>query len=223
MRLLPLLLFLSACATPSGAYMDGAPLAPPEPRVTYTPTGAGLPEYWGTPEAPKVERSPHKRDLPPMREPGLWAGDQPRAATRPAWADRDPVVLGRTLPLLDGFDPDDVHQQVVKRCAYLAALVAATPQVEALLERMSPRETDCYVARMYEFCSKDDLTQLLKGEMALVNLPAPLREAINKSAASAGGYAFIMCHETDTDAVKDAVKTSKPIWKSMDRRHNAPQ
>src|SRR4051812_12526644 len=101
LRFLPLLLLAACAASGPSEYRDGARLPPPEPRTTYTPAGAGLPEYFVPPE-PAYPRSPHSRELPPTKEPGLWSGDGPSAAKGPT---AKPVLLGVELPLPPG--PDD--------------------------------------------------------------------------------------------------------------------
>ncbi|MBE4751514.1 minus agglutinin [Corallococcus sp. ZKHCc1 1396] len=56
-----------------------APVRPPAVPGTGLPT-RGQP---GQARPQPLPRSPHKRMLPPTREPGLWAGDAPRASQEP--------------------------------------------------------------------------------------------------------------------------------------------
>nr|WP_044181949.1 DUF6310 domain-containing protein [Hyalangium minutum] len=56
-----------------------APVRPPAVPGTGLPT-RGQP---GQVRPQPLPRSPHKRELPPTREPGLWAGDAPRASQEP--------------------------------------------------------------------------------------------------------------------------------------------
>lgn len=101
-----LLLLFAACAAPQQRreFRDGAPMRTPvvEPRTTYTPTGAGLSEYWAEPDAPKPERSPYTRVLPQtpetMKGPGIWAVKPPD--------ERAVKVLGVLVPL-----GPDIHTQ----------------------------------------------------------------------------------------------------------------
>lgn len=76
MRWLALVL-LASCAAPQGEFRDGARLPPPEPHTSFTPAGAGLPEYWAQPEAEAPPRSPYTRVLPQTpqsrKQPGIWA------------------------------------------------------------------------------------------------------------------------------------------------------
>jgi hypothetical protein len=53
-----------------------APVRPPAVPGTGLPT----PGQPGQVRPQPLPRSPHKRVLPPTREPGLWAGDAPRAS-----------------------------------------------------------------------------------------------------------------------------------------------
>jgi len=56
-----------------------APVRPPPVRGTGLPT----PGQPGQVRPQPLPRSPHKRVLPPSLEPGLWAGDAPRASKEP--------------------------------------------------------------------------------------------------------------------------------------------
>ena len=56
-----------------------APVRPPAVPGTGLPT----PGQPGQVRRQPLPRSPHKRELPPTREPGLWAGDAPRDAQQP--------------------------------------------------------------------------------------------------------------------------------------------
>jgi hypothetical protein len=56
-----------------------APVRPPAVPGTGLPT----PGQPGQVRPQPLPRSPHKRVLPPTREPGLWGGDAPRAAKEP--------------------------------------------------------------------------------------------------------------------------------------------
>nr|WP_044198253.1 DUF6310 domain-containing protein [Hyalangium minutum] len=56
-----------------------APVRPPAVPGTGLPT----PGQPGQVRPQPLPRSPHKRVLPPTREPGLWAGDAPRASQDP--------------------------------------------------------------------------------------------------------------------------------------------
>lgn len=79
-----LLLFLPlayGCASPAHSTYSQAAPSPAFPAPLLTPSGTGAPIV-GQPGqgAPEYPRSPHHRELPPTREPGLWAGDAPQAS-----------------------------------------------------------------------------------------------------------------------------------------------
>jgi hypothetical protein len=88
-----LLLFLPlayGCASPAhSSYSQAAP-GPAFPAPPLTPSGTGAPRV-GQPGqgAPEYPRSPHHRELPPTREPGLWAGDAPQASRAGPQGQRD--------------------------------------------------------------------------------------------------------------------------------------
>ena len=72
---------VAGCATSQEApeTYAWAPVRPPAVPGTGLPTH-GQP---GQVRPQPLPRSPHKRVLPPTREPGLWAGDAPRASQEP--------------------------------------------------------------------------------------------------------------------------------------------
>jgi hypothetical protein len=80
---------VAGCATSQEApeTYAWAPVRPPAVPGTGLPT-RGQP---GQVRPQPLPRSPHKRVLPPTREPGLWAGDAPRASQEPE-ADPTPEV-----------------------------------------------------------------------------------------------------------------------------------
>nr|WP_225410576.1 DUF6310 domain-containing protein [Stigmatella hybrida] len=72
---------VAGCATSQEApeTYAWAPVRPPAVPGTGLPT----PGQPGQVRPQSLPRSPHKRVLPPTREPGLWAGDAPRASKEP--------------------------------------------------------------------------------------------------------------------------------------------
>jgi Family of unknown function (DUF6310) len=83
---------VAGCATSQEApeTYAWAPVRPPAVPGTGLPT-RGQP---GQVRPQPLPRSPHKRVLPPTREPGLWAGDAPRASQEPE-ANPTPESAGR--------------------------------------------------------------------------------------------------------------------------------
>jgi hypothetical protein len=78
MPLLLLFLLIAGCASPGSELRRGTLAPPPPPPVR---PGHGAPQV-GQPglQPQEYPRSPHRRVLPPTREPGLWAGDEPQAS-----------------------------------------------------------------------------------------------------------------------------------------------
>ncbi|MFY2559162.1 DUF6310 domain-containing protein [Corallococcus terminator] len=72
---------VAGCATSpeAPATYAWAPVRPPAVPGTGLPT----PGQPGQVRPKPLPRSPHRRVLPPTREPGLWAGDAPRASAEP--------------------------------------------------------------------------------------------------------------------------------------------
>jgi len=92
-----------ACVTPPApTQYERGTFAPPPPAPVRP--GVGLPKYdpHVKPLPPQPNPKP-KRYLPPSREPGIWAGDGPKAsADRPP----EPMIQGVSIPL-----PDDVEEK----------------------------------------------------------------------------------------------------------------
>lgn len=185
-----------------------APVA--EPRTAYTPAGAGLPEYWGQPEA-RPERSPHARVLPQtpetMKEPGLWAGDRPMAASSTT-----DEILGVQIPL-----PEEAETETEKAptrwCVATVKEAIATSNKMALLRQLDPVLLRCLVAMLHEHCA-DVVAErydsaLDKGK--LVNVIA--HEAYGVAAFSAGQFREVACKGvTLSAAAADANIAIRKIW-----------
>lgn len=147
-----LLLMLCGCAaTGRRDLRDGAPVRAPvaEPRTSYTPAGAGLPEYWGQPEA-KVERSPYARVLPQTpetrREAGLWSGT-------PTMASSAPSILGVEIPSAVA---DDMSITEVAACTQFAdAALYDNPQVVVAFHQMNKDDKRCAAFRLFLECTHD--------------------------------------------------------------------
>jgi hypothetical protein len=147
-RYLPLFL-LAACASPGpGEYHRGTPpavrpMAPPSRAPRYAPPGAA------PAQAQPLPPSPHKRALPPTREPGLWSGDQPRAAL----ADKDPELDG--FPLVLPEDASPAERKQAHRCA--AAIPDAMFRGKAVddYDLLLREQQACLVATLYANCLKN--------------------------------------------------------------------
>jgi hypothetical protein len=144
-----LAVLLAGCAaTPPTQYAQGVPVAPRAPSFSPAldaPITVGQPGYVGPAE--NLPRSPHGRVLPQtpatQREPGLWAGDQPRAvATEPPdWRTREPRVLGIAIPEKEGMGPDDIV--ILKRCAAATDSALTAVLAPAAISGLTPVERQC--------------------------------------------------------------------------------
>jgi hypothetical protein len=156
MRYLPaaavaILAAVFACATPEPVptqYDRGTLVRPPPPPVR---PGHGAPAVGqpGVTVAP-LPRSPHKRPLPPTAEPGIWAGDGPKAATKPTGAVL--ALWGYALPLPP--DPEPVEKDRVERCAntILKSVISANASDE--LATLSRKELHCPLATLNLMCAE---------------------------------------------------------------------
>lgn len=178
-----LLLMLCGCGGASHAYMDGAPLAPVEPRTIYTPNGAGLPEYWGQP-APPVERSPHARVLPETpetrREPGIWAGDAPKARPR---------IMDLLVPAPEDIHGDGLPIEAQQMCADV--VTEDLGKVSKAVARLSPLQRACLAAHAHYRCLQW-LDHSLK-KQPRNDLTARMADALLTAAAASAGWADTLC------------------------------
>jgi hypothetical protein len=93
------MLLLSACAAGpeyhQGAYRPAPPVFVPSQDAPHT---VGQPGHLA-PRDRDYPKSPHKRPLPPAREPGVWAGDGPRASGEPV---TKPELFKLHVPVPEG-------------------------------------------------------------------------------------------------------------------------
>jgi hypothetical protein len=147
---------VAGCATTQEApeAYAWAPVRPPAVPGTGLPT-RGQPGQVG-PEAEPLPRSPHKRLLPPTREPGLWAGDAPRAS---AEAEPTPALVGVLLPY-----PPEAHtveeREPTMRCAQSLYDAARAVDMVAPLRKLSERQRRCVVAQLYSACAGSLLAEV---------------------------------------------------------------
>lgn len=191
-RLLAWLLVLLAavlvhgCGGPSHHdLMRGAFAVPPPPARP----GVGAPVV-GQPGARAAPpRSPHHRVLPQtpdtQREPGLWAGDQPRAASAP-WNGREPILLGLRLPDPDHEDPLYplmLEQRV--RCAHHGdALYDLKMRPEDLVAE-SGRVRACLAAYSWRHCAMSDVVDLERARDGGVRFMPQIEAALRANLADA--------------------------------------
>lgn len=154
-----MVLFLVSCTAPSGReYHDGPVVERAPVFVTpgHTPAGAGLPEYMPVYETPTIERGRDRRVLPPTREPGIWASDEPRAGdTEPVPA--DPILFGVRLP----FAPEaqtDLGRLPTRLCAFNMGRALSASSDFAQARRLNDFEKACLAAKLYAFCAATNLS-----------------------------------------------------------------
>lgn len=90
------LCLVTACASPHGGEyrQSAAPMAPAFNPAWDAPHTVGQPGHVAPEPAP---RSPHKRYLPPTKEPGLWAGDEPKAVRQSVRILDVEIILGQPV------------------------------------------------------------------------------------------------------------------------------
>jgi hypothetical protein len=100
---------------------------------------------------PELPRSPHGRELPPTREPGLWAGDAPRASRSTPRGEPDLLgVLLPGLPLPDG--KRDVGP--AQACAALWNEALAGSELVNQVNALRIDTKRCMVAYMFNVCTR---------------------------------------------------------------------
>ncbi len=153
MRLLLLLLLLACSSGPEhrGDLARGV-YAPPPPNPTFNPTTdaphrTGQPGHVNTP--PVLPRSPHTRVLPPTSEPGLWAGDEPRASRKREPA--PPELFGVLLPGLP-LSEDKVEAGLAYTCVGFWSHTLPGTGLAEKVKALSPQVKRCMVANMNAAC-----------------------------------------------------------------------
>lgn len=106
--------------------------------------------------APEYPRSPHQRELPPTREPGLWAGDVPKAS-RPS-VSPPPEILGVTLPFVNGDTTSPEDEYPTRACAAMMTTILPKVAERNRVESLTPEQRRCLAARLYEECASNLLT-----------------------------------------------------------------
>ncbi len=220
MRAIILCLFLAACASPERRELrDGAPVRPAPVFVApgYTPAGAGLPEYMpGPPEPVRVEPQPKPtRLLPPTREPGIWASNEPSAPN-------GPVVLGVPLPMppINNVEPLGEQVEYAVRCAQS---VGRRLDMLALKERalkldMPPRT--CLLAKLYALCLQRELEDEVKKASSGAGAAA-VPKALNRTIDLAAEFRAKACDETSSPEVDDIASIVAARWGRLDT-HGGP-
>lgn len=151
-------------------------------------------------QSQQYPRSPHARPLPPSAEPGLWAGDGPRAALIPA---RKPLLLGVELPYAEGADEET--QLITYTCAGFMGYWHAGTATKARGPRLGEAQTRCLAARLYAKCTQS-LLEHARQSAAAGNSPDP-QEVPRSQAAHAAALRFLRmsCDGVVVDPAADAL------------------
>lgn len=172
-----LLLALAACSGPSHLHYP-----PANPAPTYTPPGTGLPmPSFPGPGVRNIPRSPHKRVLPPSKEPGLWSADRPKASIiAPA-----PTLLGTTLPVPDAAKTPYISHSL-SGCIEAAGELVGAPVFFTRIDALREDERKCFAGLLYSRCASG-LPEFVKARRAkeggsFNQSDAPALKALKKEA-----------------------------------------
>lgn len=144
--------------------------APPPPRAPapfpmprMTPEGAGA-LIVGQPgeQVPPVARSPNKRILPATHEPGLWAADEPRAASRRS-PERPPPAVDELLVAAPSPGTPEA-----KGCRQRLLRASRTSGHEERRHNLPQTPRGCLTARLILHCVSSESTAL---EEQAINTP----------------------------------------------------
>jgi hypothetical protein len=168
---------------------------PPRPPV-FTPA-EDAPHTIGQPGHLRPERQiepnpRHKRHLPPTREPGLWAGDAPRAAadeSDPAYVVANPKLFGLPVPVPDGLSPLPSGE-----CAAKLALAAWRAGLEAMARDVPEPMRQCLIGHLMAKCTEQGIDDAKK--LSKPSLHAPRWEAAH---AAAVRHKTKACHVAPLD------------------------
>lgn len=178
-RLLPLLFLACASTSPTeyerGTYRPAPPAFNPTQDAPHT---TGQPGHLRTPQ--EYPRSPHTRVLPPSREPGLWAGDSPRASNDVAVK---PSLLGVTLPGIP-LSRTQVDNGPALVCAQTWGLAIPRSGLSDKVNALDAPTRQCMVAQMLQFCARvvAELDDISREDGVVVLRARQVREKFQKSA-----------------------------------------
>lgn len=134
--------FLTFAVAVSLAQPAGPPHAPAFNPVQDAPHTVGQPGHLAPEPLP---RSPHKRVLPPEKGPGIWAGDEPKAAIS-----SPPMFLGEAIPLPT---PEDGARPEVRVCSDLFGFaIAGEPELLTRIRALAHNRRRCIALRRFQEC-----------------------------------------------------------------------
>lgn len=144
---------LAACATSRPTEYHQGAFVPPPPAPVRPGVGAPVVGQPGQPSP--VQPGPRPTRVLPetpetRREPGIWAGDPPRAPLSPV-----PLILGVPLPVPPDGDPTEAATPA-HFCSNLLtrALDGMPHRRDELLQMKGEERVACFAARIYELCGR---------------------------------------------------------------------
>jgi hypothetical protein len=140
------------CAAGQPAEYQRGTFTPPPPAPLRPGVGAPVLGQPGQSQA-VMPRSPHRRVLPPTREPGVWAGDQPRAAGFEDVKDVEPLILGVRLPYINEPPLNEEETWPVRWCAAAANTTLEVRADPSTISALTMAERECLAAMFYAACA----------------------------------------------------------------------
>ncbi len=137
--------------------------------------------------SPGVPRSPHQRELPPSLEPGLWAGDEPRASRK-----REPALPELFGVLLPGHDtPATQAANLARVCVDMWNNALPGTGLGEKVNALRPAARRCVVAWMFDTCARVfvDLDAAARERGVLMPWKRRDREALQREADAFTGEA----------------------------------
>lgn len=165
------------------------PVAPPFNPTTDAPHRIGHPVY--VPEA--YPRSPHKRELPPTREPGIWASEAPPVDGRPR-------LMDLLVPLPE--KPTEEEIGIARACSNHVNKAAA----QVYLGGSADAARHCAGLRLYLLCLKN----IERREAGRAVRLAALARLIKPAAASISHVCALVPERPHTQHVLDLLAPHLP-------------
>lgn len=207
---LALLLLLTACASQAPSTLQRGTFIPPPPAPVRPGVGAPVVGQPGQVNPQEVPRSPHKRVLPPTREPGLWAGDSaPRTSSGPQ---REAYILEVPLPEPKEA-PEGGSTSLAGKCAG-EMNAAISPENMRKIWRLSLKERRCLVAHLYYYCTSVRYDRLLvlrrRGQQNSE------KEHAHYKGTSDGALQFLKdsCDDVDMEKLDDPLEEISEVWRT---------
>ena len=149
--LLLLLLVAAGCSGPGHELHRGTTVAPPPAPAVRPGHGAPVVGQPGS-HSEALPRSPHQRQLPPSLEPGLWAGDEPRASRKREPA--PPELFRVRLPRVPVSGNQVEEEGPARACVAVWNQALPGTGLDAKVNALRPAEKRCMVAWMNQTCAQ---------------------------------------------------------------------